>query len=114
MATGLGLPAVAPIRGGISLARAVISCFFIYADRRTENQEGWLSEVQIGKARLVSNLQPLLQAGCLHFLSMPEAEILAHELWEYENRIGSDASDRYGSFSVGTLDDLVNGMGLDV
>ncbi len=113
-ATGLGQPVVDLIRGCVPLARAVIPCYFTYGDRRTEAQEGWHSEVQIGKAHLVCRLQTLLQTGCLHLPRLPEAEILAHELREYETRIAPDANDRYGSFPVGTQDDLVNAMGLAV
>ncbi len=50
-------------------------------------------------------------AGCP---CQPEAEIFAHELCEHETRIDPDANARYGSFPLGTQNDLVNAMSLAV
>ena len=84
--------------------------YFTHGDRRTES---W-PQVELGKALLVGRLQMLLQTGRIHLPKTPQTEILARELLEYEIRVESDANERYGSFSVGTQDDLVMALGLAV
>ncbi|MEM7351994.1 MAG: hypothetical protein AAF657_14435 [Acidobacteriota bacterium] len=56
----------------------------------------------------------LLQTGRIHLPKTQQTEILARELLECEIRVESDANERYGSFLVGTQDDLVMALGLAV
>ena len=113
-ATGLGQPVVDLLEEVVPGVRVVTPVFFTHGDRRVETGIGWRSEVQLGKAHLVCRLQTLLQTARLHLPRVPEAEILARELLEYEIRVESDANERYGSFPVGTQDDLVTALGLAV
>ncbi len=113
-ATGLGQPVVDLLEEVVPGVRVVTPVFFTHGDRRIETGIGWRSEVQLGKAQLVCRLQTLLQTARLHLPRVPEAEILARELLEYEIRVESDANERYGAFPVGTQDDLVTALGLAV
>ena len=113
-ATGLGQPVVDLLEEAMPGVRFVTPVFFTHGDRRIETGMGWRSEVQLGKAHLVCRLQTLLQTARLHLPRTPEAEILAHELIEYEIHVESDANERYGAFPVGTQDDLVTALGLAV
>lgn len=107
-ATGVGDPLVQFLNSRIS--GRIRPVYFTHGDRRTEN---W-PQVELGKALLVGRLQMLLQTGRIHLPKTPQTEILARELLEYEIRVESDANERYGSFSVGTQDDLVMALGLAV
>lgn len=106
-ATGVGTPVVDLLRGA---GLFVTPVYFTHGDRRTI--EG--GEVRLGKAWLVSRLQVLLQDGRLHLPRTTEAEALARELLGYEIRVDQDGNDRYGTFRVGTHDDLVTALGLAV
>ena len=77
------------------------------ARRTVEN-----GEVRPGKAYLVSRLQALLQSGRLHLPNTAEAEALGRKLLDYEIRVDEQANDRYGTFRVGSHDDLVTALGL--
>lgn len=108
-ATGVGLPVVDVLKASVPKCR-IIPVFFTHGDRyRKEN-----GEIRLGKARLVSSLQALLQTDRLHLPRTREAEVLAEELISYEIRVTEDANDRYGAFRVGTHDDLVTALGLAV
>ncbi len=107
-ATGVGDPLVQFLNSRIS--GRVRPVYFTHGDRRTEN---W-PQVEIGKALLVGRLQMLLQTGKIHLPKTAQTEILARELLDYEVRVETDANERYGSFSVGTQDDLVMALGLAV
>jgi hypothetical protein len=107
-ATGVGDPLVQFLNSKIP--GRVRPVYLTHGDRRTEN---W-PQVDLGKALLVSRLQLLLQTGRIHLPKTPQTEILARELLDYEIQIESDANERYGSFPVGTQDDLVMALGLAV
>ena len=107
-ATGVGEPLVQFLDSRIS--SRVRPVYFTHGDRRAEN---W-PQVELGKALLVGRLQMLLQTGRIHLPKTPQTEILARELLDYEIRVESDANEHYGSFSVGTQDDLVMALGLAV
>jgi hypothetical protein len=104
-ATGVGQPVVDLLA---SAGQRVVAVYFTHGDRRTQTG----LTVSLGKAYLVSRLQALLQSGRLHLPQTAEAEVLAKELLDYEIKIDQNANDVYGSFRVGTHDDLVTAVGL--
>ncbi len=108
-ATGVGQPVVDVLREA-GVRGHLWPVYFTYGDRRVV--EG--GEIRLGKGRLVSRLQVLLQAGRLHLPGDAEAEALTAELFDYEIRASEDANERYGAFKVGTHDDLVTALGLAV
>lgn len=107
-ATGVGQPVVDLLR---ELGVRAVGVHFNHGDKRVEVTR---QQVNLGKAFLVSRLQALLQSGRIHLPRTTEAEVLAHELMDYEIRVDQDANDRYGAFRVGTHDDLVTALGLAV
>jgi hypothetical protein len=108
-ATGVGKPVVDILQERAHDTR-IVPVYFTHGDRRTKDSGG----VKLGKAFLVSRLQSLLQTGRVHLPRIPEAEVLARELQDYEIRVDENAHDRYGAFRVGTHDDLVTALGLAV
>ncbi len=113
-ATGLGQPIMDLLEEAVSRARTVTPVYSNHGDRRAEMASGWRTEVQLGKAYLVSRLQALLQTRRLQLPRTAQSETLARELQEYEIQVAEDANDRYGAFRVGTHDDLVTALGLAV
>jgi hypothetical protein len=81
---------------------------FTHGENLTRTANGW----SLGKARLVSRLQALLQSERIKLPSVPEAEALTRELLNYEIRVSQDANDTYGAFKTGTHDDMVTALGL--
>lgn len=75
---------------------------------RTRTGNGW----SLGKARLLSRLQALLQSERIKLLRTTEADTLTHELLNYEIKIDQNANDTYGAFKTGTHYDLVTALGL--
>lgn len=112
-ATGVGEPVVDLLREQARSA-TVVAVYFTHGDRRTETTEGAHTCIILGKARLVSRLQTLLQANRLHLAPTHEAAVLTQELLNYEICADENANDRYGAFRVGTHDDLVTALGLAV
>jgi hypothetical protein len=108
-ATGVGQPVVDLLQQS-QLPGRLLAVYFTHGDRRAADHR----EVKLGKAFLVSRLQALLQTHRIHLPKIPEAEVLARELLDFEIRVDEDARDRYGAFKVGTHDDLVTALGLAV
>jgi hypothetical protein len=108
-ATGLGSPFIDLLKSIRPKVRKIHPCYFTYGDRRSISPDG---EIKIGKAWMVSRLQVLLQSNRIHFPLIPEAEVLAKELQDYEIRISENANEKYGAFKVGSHDDLVTALGL--
>jgi len=106
--TGLGQPVLDLLLESAQRAAAVRGVYFTHGDRL----DGSYDEILLGKARLVSRLQVLLQAGRLHLPRTNEAEVLARELQDFEIRVSEDANQRYGAFPVGSRDELVTALGL--
>lgn len=86
------------------------SVYFFHGDRRSFEGIG----LTLGKAWLVGRLKILLQADQLHLPASRAAKELARDLHAYEVRVTEDANTRYGAFTVGHHDDLVNALGLAV
>jgi hypothetical protein len=112
-ATGVGQPVVDLLREKMRNGQ-VIAVYFTHGDRRIETKDRQQRQVSLGKAFLVSRLQALLQCVRLHLPRTSEAEVLTQELLDYEIRVDEQANDRYGTFRVGTHDDLVTALGLAV
>jgi hypothetical protein len=107
-ATGVGQPLVDLLTAaGVD----VTPVYFTHGDRCTPRQDG---TVVLGKALLVSQLQVLLQSGCILLPRTMEARVLAEELLNYELRVDEKANETFGAFKVGTHDDLVSALGLAV
>jgi hypothetical protein len=106
-ATGLGQSVVDLFSSRVRNAQ-VMPVYFSLGDRRSEAD----GEIRLGKAYLVARLQTLLQSGCLHLPRMPDFQILAQELQDYEIRVEESANDRNGAFRVGTRDELVTALEL--
>ncbi len=70
--------------------------------------------VSLGKARLVCNLQAVLQSNRLHLPRGGEADALVQELLHYEIRIDEEGRERYGAFGQDRHDDLATALGLAV
>ncbi len=108
-ATGKGTPVVDLLKERVGQGR-VLTVFFTHGDRRTTER----GRITLGKAYLVSRLQTLLQTGRVHLPRTPAAKQLADELADYEVQVEPDANERYGSFPVGSHDELVTALGLAV
>jgi hypothetical protein len=106
--TGVGSPLVDLIKAAGVRCRPV---FFTWGDRRLEQDDG---SITLGKAWLVSRLQVLLQCGRVLLPRTAEADALARELLDFEIKVDQDANEKYGSFKVGSHDDLVTALGLAV
>lgn len=108
-ATAIGQPIIDVLvhQAGVRLTPV----YTTWGDRRVVAEEGY---VTLGKAHLVSQLQALLQTGCLLLPSSDEARVLAKELLDYEITMTEQANDTYGAFVVGTKDELVTALGLAV
>ena len=106
--TGLGQPVIDALKENAQNAGSLRAVYFTHGDRL----EGTYDEIVLGKARLVSRLQVLLQAGRLHLPESQEAEDLAQELLDFEICVTEDANERYGAFPVGRHDELVTALGL--
>jgi len=112
-ATGVGQPIVDVLKDSSSSRVSIWSVYFTHGEQRNEKRKE--RTVTLGKARLVSRLQALLQTGRIHLpKDHPEADALARELLDYEIRIGENAREKFGAFRVGTHDDLVTALGLAV
>ena len=106
-ATGVGQPVVDLVR---ATGVRVTGVYFTHGDRRTVEAD----RVTLGKAYLVSRLQALLQTERLKLPVTEETAVLGRELADYEIKVCEDGDDKYGAFKVGTHDDLVTALGLDV
>jgi len=107
-ATGFGDPLIDLLNSRVS--GRVRPVTFTHGDERLEEYP----KVKLGKTYLVSRLQMLLQTHRLHLPKTPQTELLATELLDFEIQVENDANDRYGSFAVGSQDDLVTALGLAV
>jgi len=106
-ATGFGAPIVGEVRKATGLA-TVVSVYFNHGDQLVEDG----NSITLGKARLVTQLQLLLQSGRLHLPQSPEAEILGKDLQDYEIQPDPAANQREGAFRVGSRDELVTALGM--
>ncbi|MDP9371808.1 MAG: hypothetical protein M3Q65_05020 [Chloroflexota bacterium] len=89
----------------------LMAATFAHGDKYNQDNHYRHPTATVGKARLVSRLQALLQPGRLELAKTPETDALAREQ-DYEIKIDQDANDRYGAFKVGTHDGLVTALGL--
>lgn len=111
--TGVGQPVVDLLRERVR-SGVVVPVTFTAGDRRVESWEDGFLRVSLGKALLVSRLQVMLGSGRLHLPPTREAQVLAHELRDFELRVDQDGHEKSGAFRVGTHDDLVTALGLAV
>lgn len=99
-------------RGMVTLKPIIFTHGDIYEPYRHGDSGGG---GRLGKARLVSRLQALIQMDRLNVPEEhPEAAALFAEIMNYEIHVDQNANDTYGAFKVGTHDDLVTALGLAV
>lgn len=109
--TGVGVAAVETVREEIADTGVSLTGVTFYHGTQDDISPGRES-CKLGKARLVSRMQALLQDGRVRLPKTAEAKALADELAVYEIKIDDDGHDKYGAFKVGTHDDLVTALGL--
>jgi len=111
-ATGVGRPVVDLLTQRRIPVRAV---HFVAGTTYTKTRErgGW--RYSLGKGRLVSRLQVLLQTGRLHLpADSPEAVALRREFADYERLVSDTGHATYGAMTASRHDDLVTAVGLAV
>jgi hypothetical protein len=106
-ATGMGTPLVDIFRAK-RVRATIIATYFTHGTQWNVVN----GELRLGKARLVSELQVLLQTRRVHLPQTAEAQALAQELRDFEIRVSEDADEKYGAFKTGAHDDLVTAIGL--
>ncbi|MEM8998359.1 MAG: hypothetical protein AAGF23_26480 [Acidobacteriota bacterium] len=112
-ATGKGKSVVEQLESKVGRGR-FYTIYFNQGDRRVDESDFQDYIVTVGKAYLVSAVQTALQTERLHFPRSAEFDQPAEELLNFEIDLPPDANERYGSFRVGTRDELVNALGLTV
>lgn len=114
--TGLGAPVVEWLASQIDEA-LFYTIYMNHGDRRLEEGKlpySYTEIVSLGKAYLVSAVQAALQTERLHLPRSEDCNLLAEELLSFQIDIEPDANERYGSFRVGSRDEMVNALGLTV
>jgi hypothetical protein len=109
--TGVGLPVVEMVRDALRDSRCSVTGAVLTGTERMEGSVG-RREIRVGKTRLVSTLQALLEQRLVALPETPEGRQLAQELQDFEIRVNENANLVSGAFRTGTHDDLVVALGL--
>ena len=110
-ATGVGKPIVDALWAE---DRPVVAVYLTAGHKRSCRRLGARPIYSLGKARMVSRLQALVQTDRLRLPRTAEARALAKELHNYEIRVDDDGHARFGAFKSGTHDDLATALALAV